>query len=239
MLSRIKRSLVGEPDAKEETRSLLVDARKARSKLWLEPILTSVRNSTLMTATIEQVRSDDVVISQPTMGGVTRPLVIGEALRMSFSVGSAGHINGETEVLGRYDIPSGGSTPLHGYLLAIPDGLDVEERRTTRRAKSRVNLAREVELYRDEVDDPVRGVVQNLSLGGMQIRTHDSQPKLSQGERVRLVVHLPPPVGGINKMVTIARLAPNHNPRQQVLGITFTREVPGLAELLGGRSDAA
>lgn len=216
----------------EEARNLLRDAYKTRTKLWLEPINTSVRNSTLMTATIAQVRSSDVVISQPTIGGVTRPLVTGEELRLRFSHDPAGHLTGETEVLGRQQIESGGSSTLHGYVLAIPHGLDLEERRSDKRSESTVNLAREVELYHQEDAEPVRGVVQNLSVGGMQIRTHNDQHKLEQGDRVRLVVHLPAPVGGINKMVTIARLAANRNKRQQILGIAFERQIDGLAELL-------
>ena len=112
--------------------------------------------------------------------------------------------------------------------------LDDEDRRSAKRREMASNLAREVELYRQDDDEPIRGVVQNLSISGMQIRTHDSQPpRLRPGERVRLVVHLPRPVGGINRMVTIARIAGNRNPRHLVIGIAFEREVPGLAELLG------
>lgn len=242
MFARLKRALVGEPNAVEETRRLLGDAHKARVKLWLEPLMTSVRNSTLMTATIEQVRTEDIIIGQPSIGGVIRTLVSGESLRLSFSVGPAGHLNGETEVLGRFQIPSGGSDPLHGYRLAMPQGLQLQERRSAKRSDSKLNLAREVELYRSETEEPIRGVVQNLSVSGMQIRTHDYQPKLQQGDRVRLVFHLPSPVGGVNRMVSIARLAKNRNPRQQILGVSFEREIPGLAELLGhagGRFDAA
>ena len=65
------------------------------------------------------------------------------------------------------------------------------------------------------------------------------EPPLQPGARVRLIVHLPPPVGGVNRMVTIARLAGNRNPRHRVIGIAFEREIPGLRELLERNSDAA
>ncbi len=235
LFSRLKQALAGESDALDGARRALLEAYEARIKVWLEPILTSVRNSTLMSATIEQVRDGDLVISQPTIGGVMRPLMTGEALRLSFSLGTAGHLSGNTEVLGRHEIPSGGTAPLLGYLLAIPGELGPSERREADRNATNVNLAREVELYYSETADPIRGVVQNLSVGGMQIRTHESQPRLTQGQRVRLVVHLPAPVGAVNRMVRIARLAKGSNPRQQVVGISFDREIEGLTELLGGR----
>jgi c-di-GMP-binding flagellar brake protein YcgR len=230
-IAKLARVLAGE-DARDEARELLRTAYADRVKLKLEPIKTSVENATVMSAAIEQVREDDVIISQPVIGGVTRPLVAGEKLRLSLNLKDAGRLAGEVEVLGRHKIPSGGGVPLQGYRLSLPDELDDENRRSAARKAMASNLAREVELYRRDDDDPIRGVVQNLSTGGMQIRTHDSQPGLRPGERVRLVVHLPPPVGGINRMVTIARLAGNRNPRHRVIGIAFEREIPGLAELL-------
>jgi len=231
-ISKLARALAGE-DAKDEAREHLRTAYADRVKLKLEPLKTSVENATVMTAAIEQVADDEVIISQPVIGGVTRPLVTGETLRISLNLKSVGRLAGEVEVLGRHKIPSGGGAPLQGYRLSMPQELDDEDRRSAKRREMASNLAREVELYRQDDDEPIRGVVQNLSTGGMQIRTHDSQPRLRPGERVRLVVHLPRPVGGVNRMVTVARLAGDRNPRHRVIGITFQREIPGLAELLG------
>ena len=135
-------------------------------------------------------------------------------------------------MLGRLKIPSGGAEPLQGYRLAIPEELFRDDRRDSKRKGSTMNLAREVEIYRSPGDEPIRGIVQNLSQGGMQIRTHDApEPPLMPGERVRLIVHLPAPVGGIDRMVTIARLAANRNPRHRVIGIAFEREIDGLQTL--------
>lgn len=237
-ISRIARALGGE-DARQEALSALQAAYEARVKLRLEPVKTSIANATVMTAAIEQV-GEDLIISQPIISGVPRPLLAGEQLRLSFSLKELGHVTGETEVIGRFKIPSGGGEPLHGYRLSIPDELFPDERRESGRTGGSVNLAREVEIYRRPTEEPIRGVVQNLSLGGMQIRTHDSpEPPLQPGERVRLIVHLPAPVGGVNRMVTIARLAGNRNPRHRVIGIAFERDIPGLRELLQRGSNAA
>ncbi len=179
-MSKIARAMAGE-DPRQEALSALAAAYEARVKVKLEPLKTSIANATIMTAAIEQV-GENLIISQPVIGGVTRPLLTGEQLRLSFSLKDLGHVMGETEVIGRFKIPSGGGEPLHGYRLTIPQELFPDERRDASRAGSDVNLAREVELYRGPGDDPIRGVVQNLSQGGMQIRTHDSPaPPLRPG----------------------------------------------------------
>ncbi len=239
-MSKIVRVLAGE-DALEEAKATLRAAYDARAKLRLEPLKTSIANATVMSATIVQVGDDVLIINQPVIGGVARRLVAGEHLRVSFSLKEIGHVMGETVVLGRSKIPSGGSNPLHGYRLSIPTELFPDDRRESNRSNQGLNLAREVEIYRNPADDPIRGVVQNLSLGGMQIRTHDSpEPPLRPGERVRVVVHLPAPVGAVSRMVTIARLAGTRNRRHRIIGIAFEREVPGLRELLAKTSaDAA
>ena len=237
-ISKISRAL-GADDSRDESRAALVAAYQARSKLRLEPVRTSIANATVMTAAIEHV-DDDLVIHQPVIGGVSRPLLTGEHLRLSFSLKELGNVTGETEVLGRLKIPSGGEEPLQGYRLSIPEELFRNDRRDSDRSGSTLNLAREVEIYRSPGEEPIRGIVQNLSQGGMQIRTHDApEPPLMPGERVRLIVHLPSPVGGINRMVTIARLAANRNPRHRVIGIAFEREVEGLRTLLAKTSGNA
>lgn len=232
-MSKLARALSGE-DAMDEAREALRAAYEARLKIKLESVKTTLANATVMSAAIEQVREDDLVINQPVIGGVARKLVKGEELRLSFSLKPWGNVVGATEALGRFKIPSGGSSPIAGYLLSMPPELFPDDRRETRRGNTDFNLAREVELYCEGHHEPIRGVLQNLSRGGMQIRTHDSAPHLKPGERVRLVVHLPPPVGGVNRMVTVARLAGNRNPRHRVIGIAFERELEGVAELLGG-----
>jgi c-di-GMP-binding flagellar brake protein YcgR len=238
-MSKLARALVGE-DPAQEARRAIEAAYVDRAKIKLEPTKTSVANANAMVAGIEHVEHDELTISQPVIGGVPRPLVEGESLKLSFAHKGLGYVSGETVVLGRCKIPSGGNAPIYGYRITMPTELFNDERRTARRQAMGINLAREVEIYRDESTKPIRGVVQNLSVTGMQVRTHDSpEPPLHPGERVRLVVHLPPPVGGVNRMVTIARLAGNRNPRHRVIGIAFERELEGLRELLEGSAHRA
>jgi c-di-GMP-binding flagellar brake protein YcgR len=236
-IRRLARALIGE-DAATEARRAIAAACKERAKLQLESTTTSVANANAMTTSIEHVDRDELTISQPVIGGVPRPLVEGESLKLSFGHKFLGLVTGETLVLGRCKIPSGGNVPIYGYRITMPQELFNDERRNSRRQAMGTNLAREVEIYREGTHKPIRGVVQNLSTSGMQIRTHDSpEPPLRPGERVRLVVHLPPPVGGVNRMVTIARLAGNRNPRHRVIGIAFERDLEGLRELLDSAAE--
>ncbi len=224
--------LRGLPRPSEQVRRALEHARDARATLVLEPPVPGVVRPITMEATIEQVRSVDLVINQPVYEGLVRQLVRGEPLRMSFSVEELGHVCGETRVLGRHRIPSGGARPVLGYRLAVPQRLRKTDRRSSARTTIGFDVAREVEIYPLDADVPVRGAIDNVSLGGMQIRTHDSKLRLRRGQRVRLVACLPPPVGEVNRMVTVVRIASDSNPAQREIGIQFDRRLPGLAELI-------
>jgi c-di-GMP-binding flagellar brake protein YcgR len=231
-MSTVLGMLSGLPRPSEQVRRALQRAQEARATLILEPPTTSMSIPIAMEATIEQVRAADLVINQPVYEGLVRQLVKGEGLRMSFSVEELGHVAGETRVLGRCKAASGGDTPLYGYRLAIPQRLRKLDRRSSARTTVDSDLAREVELYPLDADIPIRGTIYNVSVGGMQIRTHDSKQRLQRGQRVRLVAFLPPPVGEVNRMVTIVRLGSDRSPMQRVVGVQFERKLPGLAELI-------
>jgi hypothetical protein len=232
-ISSFWRVLFGESEAVAQARRALDAARRGRVELALEPPNSATSTPIVMAATIEQVRASDLVITQPVSGGVTQRLVTGEPLRLSISVGKNGCLSGTTRVLGRAKITSGAATPLYGYRLAVPEGLYPADRRKSKRADRGFDLAREAELYKLDENEPIRGVVQNVSHGGMQIRTHEARPRLTKGERIRLVVYLPLPVGEVNRMVQVVRLTIGRNPRQRIVGVAFEREVSGLAELIG------
>lgn len=233
-LSSMWRAIFGESRAVGETRRELRVAQRTRAQLVLEPPNSPTSVPITMTATLEQVRAKDLVVSQPASGGVTRQLVTGEPLTLSVDLGSRGYLSGKTRVLGRAKVSSGGDNPIFGYRLALPQSLHKTDRRASARQKKKtLDLAREAELYRLDDNEPIRGIVQNVSQGGMQILRYDSRRRLMKGERVRLVVYLPQPVGQVNRMVTVARIAGGRNPRQPIIGVAFEREVTGLAELIG------
>lgn len=231
-LARIRQLLMGRAGRSEHARRALERAHRARATLVLEPPTPSTAVPIIMETTIEQVWPGEFVINQPLSEGMVRQLVKGEPLRMSFSVGELGHMSGKTQVLGRIKVTSGGGTPIFGYRLAIPERLRKMDRRRGNRTTIAFDLAREVELYPLDDDTPMRGVIQNVSLGGMQIRMHETKTRFERGQRLRMIAYLPAPVGNLNRMVTIVRVANDRNPRMKVLGVKFERRVEGLAELI-------
>ena len=231
--SRLWRTLSRASAAAERSRRALQVARQDRTTLVLEPPTAPTMAPITLHTTIEQVRATDIIIAQPIYEGTTRQLVSGEALRISFTVQPFGHLTGRTRVLGRLKLPSDtDGRPFYGYRLAIPEVLRKADRRRAQRATIGFELSREAEIYKSNDQVPIRGVVQNVSTTGMQIRTHNARPLLSKDERVRLVVYLPPPVGEVNRVVTVARVTCDRNPRFRLVALSFDRELSGFADLI-------
>ena len=232
-LSSMKRVLKHLDNVPEDVRRALEAAYEARAKVGLQTVASTTKDPVDMTAIIEQVRSNDLVISRPVIGGAARPLVTGESLVISFALDSLGHLSGKTRVLGRINMPSGGTRPLYGYRLAFPREINVENRRSFDRTMIGFDLAAEAALYPPDGGEPaVRGIVQDVSLTGMQIRTGDTKVTLREGETARLVVDFPPPVDTVEIIVHIVRLDPGPNPQQRIVGVTFDKKIEGLAELI-------
>lgn len=230
--SRIRRTLAGEPTSGQEVRRALLAAQRAGNRLELEPATLATEDATPMVARIEQVRGDDFVISQPSIGVFTHPLATGEQLQLSF-VGQNGRVSGLSRSLGRIKIASGGIGMLYGYRLALPEALREKDERRFERMTIGFDLAPEARLYRLDGAEAARGIVQDLSRGGMQIRCHKVSSRSAVGQRVRLDMLLPQPVGEVEAMATIVRLAAGPHSRQQIIGVEFEKEVQGLSELIG------
>ncbi len=119
-----------------------------------------------MVARIEQVRADDFIISQPSIGVFRHPLATGEQLRLSF-VGQTGRVSGLSRSLGRIKITSGGTGMLYSYRLALPETLRENDERRFERMTIGFDLAPEARLYSHDGAQAARGIVQDLSRGGM------------------------------------------------------------------------
>ena len=59
-----------------------------------------------------------------------------------------------------------------------------------------------------------------------------SAPRSAVGQRVRLDVLLPQPVGEVEAVATIVRLVAGPHSQQQIIGVEFEKEVQGLSELI-------
>ena len=232
-LSSVKRALGAGPNAKERVRLLLKEAYCARTTLDLEPLNQAGLHKLVLAATIEQVREDDLIISQPLIGALNHPLATGEELLMSFGVGSVGGVSGKTQALGRVQVPSGGPRLLYGYRLAMPAVLCAGERRRHRRVTFGSSPPPAAALYPRPKDAPLRGILMDISIRGMLIRIlHEPECELALQQRVRLSVQLPPPVGVLDENVTVVRVAPSANRTNNYIGVAFDGEVEGLEDLV-------
>ena len=232
-LRSVKRALGAGPNAQERVHLLLKEAYHARTTLELEPLNPTGFHKLVLAATIEQVRDDDLIISQPLIGALNHPLATGEELLMSFGVHSMGGVSGKTQALGRVQIPSGGAQLLYGYRLAMPAVLRADERRRHRRVTFRSGPPPAAALYPRPKDAPLRGTVLDISVGGMLIRIlHEPECELALQQRVRLSVQLPSPVGVLDENVTVVRVAPSANRTNNYVGVAFDGEVEGLADLV-------
>ncbi|MEE8154505.1 MAG: PilZ domain-containing protein [Phycisphaerales bacterium] len=232
-LTSVKRALGAGPNAQERVYLLLKEAYRARTTLELEPLNQAGFHKLVLAATIEQVRDDDLIISQPLIGALNHPLATGEELLISFGVDSVGGVSGKTQALGRVQIPSGGAQLLFGYRLAMPAVLRADERRRHRRVTFGSGPAPAAALYPRSKDTPLRGIVLDISVGGMLIRIlHKPESELALQQRVHLSVQLPPPVGVVDEDVTVVRIAPSANRTNNYVGVAFDGEVEGLADLV-------
>lgn len=124
-LGSIKRALAGQEQPKDRVRRLLIAAQRSHASVQLESTIAAAESGTPV-ASIEQVRAEDLIISQPLIGGRTHPLAVNEPLQIRVRAES-GSMIGQTRSLGRIKLPSGGERVFYGYRLALPADLRVDE----------------------------------------------------------------------------------------------------------------
>lgn len=237
-LSKVLNVLSPPDAAHEEVRRKLEAAQRARVKLWLE--VGSPGRLTLLGTTVEQVRSADIIIAQPSVGGLTHPLTVGERLRLGF-VHERKHYSGQTQCLGRITIPAGSVTSasdalLYAYRLAFPKQLQVEDRRKEPRANLLLDPAPEAQVYAPSLAGPVFGRILDISMSGSRIRTPLTIKGVAVGQEVFLKALLPEPVGLIDQPVEVVRLEADYRTGDHLISVRFVDRIPGLADLLRGRT---
>jgi hypothetical protein len=233
-LNKVADALTGNAaDGEPSVRRLLDRVRRARSRLELDHVHARDEPHAVMITTIEQLGDDDLVIAPPSIGAQARPLTTGERLRLAFQ-GPNGRLAGETRVLGRIKLLSGGGDVFYGYRLEIPPSLEANERRVGRRVPVGIDLAPRAELFRPEAGSelPLRGVVQDISSTGLLIRCPNARGKVSLDDRLFLKVTLPPPVGALDEMVRIARLESGATRDEHLVGVRLERRLDRLAALV-------
>jgi hypothetical protein len=229
-------ALAGQGSSREYVRKVLQTAQRARTRIALEGVNGGRPQAVVMTTFIEQVRDNDLVVSQPSIGGLTHPLAFNESLRLSFFCQGLHH-SGHTRCLGRVKVPSGGagaSSTLFAYSLACPEDIISEDRRAQPRIVLSFDLSPEAHLYAPGSDGPVLGSLADVSMVGASVRTAMAPAGISPGQEIHLKAMLPEPVGLVDEVVQVARVHGDPRTGQNVIGISFSRRIPGMAELIRG-----
>jgi len=214
----------------------LADARRALHECTRQGrrvSMTSTRRGSrrdTMIATIEQVRETDFIIDRPMVGAHVRPLAINEPLRISF-VANGGHCSGLTKPLSRYRFASGGASDgrvLYGYRMAIPDELEVSNRRQSNRVSIEHSTPVHVSLHPPGVSEPMKAVILDISAGGMRLRL-DDDVLLIDGQELLLTAELPPPGGSVAEPVQMVRVERCVRTAQPIVAVRFAQDVPSVA----------
>lgn len=232
-LVRMKEALAGS-SVPDEMRQALEAAQRSRARVDLEPLNGRPDAKLILASTIEQVRRDDLLVAQPTIGGRTYPLTTGEKLRIAFAVDGT-RLSGVTTCHGRCKTRSGAGGLFYGYRLSIPeDTLLMTERRLAYRAPVPAEIAPEAELHvlHNGAAVTVHGIVEDVSIGGMKLRSRNASGKVAPGMRVFLKVQLPEPVGLITEMIHIAHIREGTQDDEFIIGLRFESEVSEITEAI-------
>ena len=242
-LSKVVHALATLGDPYEAVRPPLQAAQRARGKILVE--VASGNAASVMNATIEQVRSDDFIISQPMIGGHTHPLAFGETMRLNFTVENVTY-TGQSRCLGRIKIPAGqgaggrgGEQVIFAYRLAMPHRLSSDDQRTQPRVQLGLEAAAEAQLYAPGSPGvPLLGRMVDISMTGARIISGMQVLWIFPGQSVYLKVKLPDPVGLIDEMVDVARIESEAHGERSI-GIRFRKRIDGLEDLIRAKRLAA
>lgn len=230
-LDRLRRKMTGDDERTNHVRRLFVEAYRARAKLELtEP--SGPDPDRVITASIEQVGHDHLIINQPSVGGLTVPLPKGCSLRASFLVGTD-RWSCRTRCLGRAKIASGGGAKmLYGYRLAMPDEINHSIKQRARyRIRVGIELAPSANLIMESPEDVrIEGIIDDLSEGGLLITTEQSLSSVRIMQVGIAHIALPEPIGQTKIGVTVRHIRKRGN--YNALGVEFEHEIPGLRELI-------
>jgi c-di-GMP-binding flagellar brake protein YcgR len=239
-LSKVMHAILADPY--EAVRQTLHAAQDDRVKLTLE--LLSGGQPSVMSSIIEQVRSDDFVISQPMVGGHTYPLAFDEQVRFNFTVSRVTY-TGTSRCMGRVKIASGAGAGggsrsdalIFAYRLALPKALESDDQRKQPRVQLEVEYQAEAQLYApDSMSGPLLGRLTDVSMSGARVVTAMPVMFMFPGQSLFLKSMMGEPVGLIDELVEIARIETDPKSGETSIGIRFRRKIDGLAELIRSRT---
>jgi len=232
--SKVMNALNGQAATRDAVHATMKDAQRLRTKLSLEVVSLAGTRGSVLTTVLEQLEADGLVISQPSVGGLTHPLAFGETIKLSFVQNDQHHV-GSCRCLGRVRIAAGNGQPEHllfAYRLSMPDALQVEDRRRELRVSVQPGRAIEAQLYSPRLEGPLLGSVQDISMTGARIRSAMGVGRVALGQELFLKSMMPEPIGLVDEAVEVVRVEVDANTGHQTIGIAFRRKVQGLEEFI-------
>jgi c-di-GMP-binding flagellar brake protein YcgR len=202
-------------------------ALRNRCRVYLEVPNQGV----VVTTQVEQITNEEVIIAQPSIGGMTYPLAFGEALKLSF-VDQKSNLSGVTKCLGRTKVQAGDGRTLFAYRLALPESIKSEERRADPRTEITQEVAPEATLYSGTMKSPIVGRLTNISMSGARVSMEAAPPGLSIGQELYLKFQMPDPIGVVDEVIEIRRLEYDRRCSKHTVGVSFRTRLDRVEALM-------
>ncbi|MGI9014398.1 MAG: PilZ domain-containing protein [Phycisphaerales bacterium] len=233
---RLRRALSGETDPAAHAQQLVAEAYQTRARIELIE-LSAVGSSGVMVASIEAIDSkDSFIINQPSIGARTIQLPRNMECRMTFRIEKE-RWTALTRCLNRARVNAGSNDRLiYGYRLAMPSEVNhSSQQRAMFRIRVGIDLAPSTALALNHEDESavashIEALIDDLSVGGMMVRTNAPTKSLAIGQRGTATFELPEPVGKITACIEIRHIQPDS--RLTSIGIEFCEPIEGLGELI-------
>ena len=233
-LTKVVHALRGDTLTRKMSRDALVEAQRAQIKLELN--IQGPHGMIIAHATVEAVRDDDFVISQPMVDSTAYMLAFGESVKISLLHASR-YVAGETRCLGRLKLsrPGGSSAQVvPGYRLALPDELQATERRKHSRTLYHLRHSIDARLHSPSFTDGAPGDIVDISIGGARMVLPPRSRNTVPGETMYLKMMLPPPGGLIDELVKVVRVEVDPATGALTLGLRFEKDHKELEKLFRG-----
>ncbi|TVQ51644.1 MAG: PilZ domain-containing protein [Phycisphaerales bacterium] len=233
LINKLRQAFTGDDKSESgQVRSLLQQAERHSRVIELVPLLhTPQLQGRPLTATIEMLRQDDLVISQPMIGGRNYPLAKNEGFELVVTSPS-GPRSGETKSLGRIKVPTAAGRTLYGYRIAIPASLEGADRRESRRHQFNERRAPVIEIYPLNREKPVRGKVLDISSTGVRILCEKCDLSHLVKQDAVLKIALPEPADDLVQVATLVRCSNVGRRGTQEIAAQFKQPVASLGALV-------
>jgi hypothetical protein len=224
-LSRFfKRSAATQPDGTAAVRNALHKAMRNRSPLTLEAPQGVVARTSVL-----RVSHSEIIVTQPSVGGIMYPLAEGEWLRLSF-IELSTHLTGRTKCLGSIKAP--GMRGAIVYRMSIPETLRFDDRRGEPRNEINPSVAPEVRITGARIKDVMLGTLADISTTGLRIHTSGCTDPIEITQELTVRFLLPEPAGQMDEVVEVQRLEKDAGTGLNAICVSLRRRIPRLETLL-------